>query len=145
MGVLTDFVVAAPSDAQRVGDSHCPSREFNGIEAKGIDTVKLSTLYAILTETPVDPSFMGGPSLLYSRSDEGPWVLLVPPDLVQRVAKLRAKEVSATASDWSKTEEFSPKYSRWSPEVIEQWLQELARLCRQAVAEEKGLLMWMSL
>jgi hypothetical protein len=145
MGVLTDFVVAATSEAQRVGESHCPSRDFNGIEAKGIDPVKLSTLYAILTERPVDPAFMDGDSCLYSRSDEGPWVLLVPADLVQRVAKLSAKEVSATASDWSKTDEFSPKHGRWPPEVIEQWLEELARLCRQAVAEEKALLMWMSL
>ncbi len=145
MGVLTDFVVAAPSDAQRVGDSHCPSREFNGIEAKGIGSVELSTLHAILTRTPVDSGFMGGDCLLYSPSDEGPWVLLVPTDLVQRLAELSAHYVVATAEEWAKTEEFSPKYSRWTLDVIKGWLQELARLCRQAVAEKKAVLMWMSL
>ena len=144
MGVLTDFVVAELGDAKRIGDSMCPSRDFDGIEAKGIDNVKLSTLYAILTGTPVDPGFMGG-DFLYSHSDEGPWVLLVPPDLVQRLANLSVDQVSATAGEWGKTEEFSPKYSRWPQEVIEQWLQELARLCRQAIAEKIDVLMWMSL
>jgi hypothetical protein len=41
MDVLTDFVVADCADAQRVCDSACPSQDYAGLDAKGIDTVKL--------------------------------------------------------------------------------------------------------
>ena len=145
MGVLTDFVVAAPEDARRIGESTCPSREFNGLDAKGIDTVKLGTLYAILTGTPVSPAFMHGKFFLYSCSDEGPWVMLVPPDLVHRLAALRSDEIAEAATAWAATEEFLPKYGKWPPGAVGDVLQRLAGLCRQATTEGKSLLMWMCL
>jgi hypothetical protein len=64
MGVLTDFVAIDRSEAQRVCDSLCPSQDFAGIDAKGIDPVKLGALYALLTGTAFDPAFMGDDSLL---------------------------------------------------------------------------------
>lgn len=59
---LTDFVVADRKDAQKVCNSACPSRDFNGMDAKGIDPVKLGTLYAVLTDTEYDASFASGTS-----------------------------------------------------------------------------------
>ncbi|HEY1381484.1 MAG TPA: hypothetical protein VGF55_32080 [Gemmataceae bacterium] len=53
MGVLTDLVAADPADAPRVGVSRCPGRDFGGVEAKGIDTVKLGRPDAVLTGRPV--------------------------------------------------------------------------------------------
>ena len=48
MGVLTDIVVVDRKHARRVLKSACPSRDFGGLDAKGIDTVKLGTLHAAL-------------------------------------------------------------------------------------------------
>ena len=144
MGVLTDFVVADRGDAQRVFDAACPSEEFSGLDAKGIDPVKLGTLYALLTGTEFNPSFISGDPLA-SGGDEGPWVMEVPPDLVQRLARLDAKGVATAAAKWANTEEFSPKYDNWPAEAVHEVLAELAKLCAKAVAAKKGVLMWMSL
>jgi hypothetical protein len=141
---LTDFVVADRADAQRVCDSDCPSEEFSGLEAKGIDPVKLGTLYAVLTETEYDPSFVGGDPIC-DGGEEGPWVIEVPNDLVQRLAKLDAKQIGAVAAKWTKTEEFSPKYDNWPPELVHEVLSDLAKLCAQAAAVKKSVLLWMSL
>jgi hypothetical protein len=144
MGVLTDFVVADHKDAQTVCDAAYPSEEFSGLEAKGIDPVKLGTLYAVLTETEFDPSFISGDPLA-SGGDEGPWVVEVPPDLVQRLAKLDTKQLAAAAAKWAMTEEFSRQHDNWPAEAVHEVLVELAKLCTKAVAARKSVLMWMSL
>ncbi len=143
MGVLTDIVVADRGAAQRVCDSDCPSREFVGLDAKGIDTVKLGTLNAILVGGEFDPAFMSEP--LCSRGEEGPWVLEVPSDLVRRLATLTAQELELIGEQWAATEEFSPQYDYWPIEAVQQILQEIAALCKQARHEDKALLMWMCL
>jgi len=141
---LTDFVVVDRSEAQRVCDATCPSEEFSGLDAKGIDTVKLGTLYAVLTEIEFDSAFMSGDPLA-SGGDEGPWVVEVPADLVQRLAKLDAKQLAAVAAKWAKTEEFSPQYDNWPAEAVHEVLAELVKLCTQAMAARKSVLLWLSL
>jgi hypothetical protein len=144
MGVLTDFVVADRNDAQRVCDSDCPSQEFAGLDAKGIDAVKLGALHAILTGGELDPSFMADGSVC-SRGEDGPWVFEVPADLVQRLARLNARQLRAVGAKWAATEEFSPRYENWPAEAVQQVLADLARLCKQAVGEGKAVLMWLCL
>jgi hypothetical protein len=143
MGVLTDFVIADRLDAQRVCDSLCPSQDFPGLDAKGIDTVMLGTLHAILTGGEYDASFIS--DTLCSGGDDGPWVFEVPPDLVQRLAKLDATELASAGKQWAATEEFSPKYGNWPVEAVQQVLKELATLSKQAGGEGKAILMWMCL
>jgi hypothetical protein len=146
MGVLTDFVVASVSDAQRVGESSsCPSRDFDGLDAKGIDTVKLGSLYSVLTGEPTDPGLSGRCTLLFMASDEGPWVMQVPEDLVKLLAELAPKELGSVAAAWAQTEEFSPAYENWPVTLVQEVLEGIAELCRQAVAEGKAVLMWMCL
>jgi hypothetical protein len=144
MGVLTDFVVTDRQDAQRVCDSDCPCKDFDGLDAKGIDTVKLGALYAILFGKEFDATFMLDSSLCSGR-DEGPWVFAVPTELVERLARLTAKQLQSVAAMWAATEQFSPKYDNWPAEAVRQILEELVGLCRRAVAERKDVLMWMCL
>jgi hypothetical protein len=143
VGVLTDFVVTDLGNAQRVCDSDCPSQEFAGLDAKGIDTVKLGTLNALLVGGEFDPAFMNG--LLCSGGEDGPWVIEVPPDLVRRLAALTAEQLGSVGEKWAATEEFSPKYDNWQAEAVQQVLRELASLCTQATDEGKAVLMWMCL
>jgi hypothetical protein len=143
MGVLTDFVVADRGDARRVCDSDCPSQDFAGLDAKGIDTVKVGTLHALLTGGAFDPSFMG--DNLCSGGEDGPWVFEVPSDLVQRLAALTPRQLAAAGRKWAATDEFSPKYDNWPAEAVQQVLQELAALCKRATCEGKAVPMWMCL
>jgi|HubBroStandDraft_6_1064221.scaffolds.fasta_scaffold337458_1 hypothetical protein len=145
MGMLIDIVVADPADAPRVGASTCPSREFTGVEAKGIDTVKLTKLHSVLTGRPFDPKFIGNDALRFDASEDGPWVFEVPADLVGQLAQLGAGELTSVANEWSKIEEFSAKYDNWPAAAVHEMLIGLMVLCRKAVAENKVLFMWMSL
>jgi hypothetical protein len=145
MGVLTDFVVADPADASRVGNSACPSRDFAGMDAKGIETVKLGRLSANLAGEPYDRSFMGASALRYETSEDGPWVFELPPTFVHPLVGLDAEELRSAAISRPETEGFSPKYGRWSADIVQTLLEELAALCRRAAAEDKAVLMWMSL
>jgi hypothetical protein len=61
------------------------------------------------------------------------------------VAKLDAKQIDVAAAEWAKTEEFSPQYDNWPAERVHEVLGELAKLCAQAAAAKKIVLMWMSL
>jgi hypothetical protein len=144
MGVLADFVVADRDDARRVCDSDCPNREFAGLDAKGIDTVKLGALHAILTGGQFDPSFMVD-ACVCSGGEGGPWVFEVPADLVQRLADFNARQLHAVGAQWAATEEFSAKYENWPAEAVEQVLGDLAALCKRAVEEGKAILMWICL
>ena len=141
---LTDFVIADRDDARRVCDSVFPREEFKGMDAKGIDPVKLGTLYAILADTEDVPDFASDEPLC-DGGEEGPWVMEVPTDLVLRLVKLDATQIGAAATKWAKTEEFSSEYDNWPPELVHEVLSDLANLCAQAVAAKKSVLMWMSL
>lgn len=144
MGVLTDLVIADRSDAQRVGESVCPYTEFDGIDAKGIDTVKLGALNSILTGLPFDSGFIAN-DCLFQGGDEGPWVFEVPPAFVERLASLTAEEIIRAGTLWAAYETFSPQYDNWPAEAVHEMLARLAELTRRAVATQKPVLMWMSL
>jgi hypothetical protein len=142
VGALTDFVVADRGDARRICDSHNPSQEFGGLDAKGIDTVKLGELHALLRGGEFDPAIH---ETICDGGAEGPWVFEVPPDLVQRLAGLTPAELEEVGRKWATAEVFSPRYDNWPAERVQQQLGDLAALCRQAAGEGKSVLMWMCL
>jgi hypothetical protein len=144
VGVLTDIVIADRTDAERVGRSECPYAEFDGIDAKGIDTVKLGTLNAILTNSPFDPSFAAS-ECLFQGSEEGPLVFEVPATFIQRLASLSSEELVHAGTRWAATEEFSPRYDNWPAEDVHELLGRLVALARRAVGAQKSVLIWMSL
>lgn len=142
MGVLTDFVIANLADAQLVGESMNPSQQFDGLDAKGMDQVKMASLYAILTGQDYDSDFLQAEqSFVYISSEQGPWVQLVPHEMVERVAKLSEFETVRIAREWLRTEE-DFRYGKWTSEHAVQFLQDLGQLCRRAVADNKAVLMW---
>ena len=142
MGVLTDFVVADVADAERVGEAHVPSREFDGIDAKGIDQILMAELYATLTGSELDSDFLQNEeSFLYKGPEETRWVQLVPADLVERIAKLSEFEINRVGRDWfAASKEF--RYTGWTSVGATGFLREFQLLCKRAVAEKKSVLMW---
>ena len=52
---------------------------FDGIDAKGLSQVEMRTLYAILSNTEYDESFLGDDSsFAYTASEDGPWAQRIP-------------------------------------------------------------------
>ncbi len=54
MGVLTDVVIADEGEAEAVATERVPAKRWRGIDAKGIDQVKLATLWARLAQRGLD-------------------------------------------------------------------------------------------
>ena len=49
MGILTDFVIADAGLGSEVGESIDPSEQWPTLQAKGVETIKLTTLYCAIT------------------------------------------------------------------------------------------------
>lgn len=141
LGVLTDFVLANRAEAEKIG---LERESFAGIDAKGISQVTIAKLYAILTKTQYDSNFpmLRDASFVYTASEDGPWVQLVPDDMVQRLAAQSDADLVAVSEAWSDTDEFLSEYSRWRKADLHGLLQQLRELSKRAADENKVLFMW---
>ena len=143
MSILTDIVVANTEEASAVAEANVPSREWEGIDSKGIEHAKLAHLASILRREPYDPDFITQIQQLAEGSEEGPWVFALPQDFVRNIAALDEGRIPEVALDWSKAEEFA--LDGWEPKAVESFLFQLHRIAASACLTDKSLLMWMSL
>jgi hypothetical protein len=143
MGVLTDILVADESEASAIASEGVPTKRWHGIDAKGIDQVKLGTLWALLTEQAYKSELIADFISLHEVSEEGPWVYRVPGSLVKLLAELDDKRAAKTSLTWAATEEF--ELDGWEGSQVRSFLDQLRSIARDATAKRKGLLMWMSL
>jgi hypothetical protein len=143
MGVLTDWVIANKSEAEAVGKSIVPIKKWPGIDAKGIDQVKLATLWGILSGAPYQESWIEEMLPVYSASDEGPWVSVIPQGLVDGLASLEKQRFAEVARDWAQTEEFQEEKNL--AQLTGEYLRRMCSLAKRAKKEGKSILMWMAL
>ena len=110
MGVLTDVVIADEGEAEAVATERVPAKRWRGIDAKGIDQVKLATLWARLAQRGLDVESIvkltTDFAALFEVSEEGPWVFRIPRPLVELLADLDDQGAVTTAVEWASTEEF---------------------------------------
>ena len=148
MGVLSDIIIAEKADAAAInaaGEAH--RKQWASLESKGIDTIKLGTLYQIVHGRSLDDmdffsKFMQD-ATLDKRSKDGPWVFLIPEELTSAVAALDEAQAEAVTNKWAATEEFEG--DGWQFEDVEEYLQALVAHARKARDARKPLLLWMSL
>jgi hypothetical protein len=142
VGVQTDFFVADTREAELICESDDPFAVFDGIDAKGIGQVEMGTLYAILSDREYDPSFMTtDESFVYTASDDGPWVQLVPSDMVKRLASIADLAIPMIAAKWRETEEFQSPDGTWTDSDIYTFLHDMRQFSLAAVAEAKEVFM----
>jgi hypothetical protein len=142
MGVLTDLVMADEQEANRIAESHYPLGEYPGIDIKGIDSVKLNVLHGILTSKTFE-ELLPQYDPIAEASEEGPWVFLLPHELVELLSLLDDVEVKEVAMKWGGTEEF--QLAGWDQPAVIEVLKAIADLARRSVSEKKHLFAWMSL
>jgi hypothetical protein len=142
MGVLSDLIVAPPVDAERVGRASLPDASIPSVDVKGIDTVKLGVLHEILTGTSFD-ELLEQYDPAYEGSDEGPWVFVLPAELVASLAKLDSGDRRTVAAKWAQAEEFA--LDGWSLSDVATGLDVVCEQACAAVSAGKALLLRMSL
>jgi len=142
VGVLSDLVVAPSGDADRIARAAVPSQEFGGIDIKGIDTVKLCMLHALVTDQPYK-TLKDQYTPVVSVSDEGPWVFRLPDSCVDALARLDDEARAAVATRWAQTKEF--QFDRWRTAAVAEALEAISALARRAVESKQSVFLWMHL
>lgn len=138
MGVLSDLVMAGARDAGKVLAAENPAKTFAGIDVKGIDTVKLDALRALLGEKAGDED-LGEPAAIADAGER--LVFRIPPAFVAGLAALSAAERAKTAKAWAKAEEFA--LDRWKPADVARALDAICALAAKAVEAKKAVFLWM--
>jgi len=142
VGLVSEFVVAAESDAEKIAGSENPAAEFDGVEMKGIDVVKLGVLQSALSGRPLVQLFPEYKTLAEG-SDDGPWVTRIPDELVSALASMTDEERRRASDKWSKAEEFTME--QWESADVATALDSICEIARKAVSARKALLLWNSL
>ncbi len=142
VGVLSDLVVAPAGSAEAILRAMVPSQQFDGIDVKGIDSVKLGTLHSILSGRTFE-ELLPEYAEVASGGDEGPWVFELPADLVNRLSGLSADQSSQVSAQWALTEEFA--LDGWVEVDVTCALEAIAQLAARAAASDQRLYLWMSL
>lgn len=146
MGLISDIFAASPAEISSSVVARGPEGRFECLGSEGIETVKLSTLHALLRGESIDDF-----DLLASRGCEdptgdesGPWLAKFRDDFVQHLATMPSAEIQRAAKAWFATEEFEP-ISADEISTFQAWLDTLCVHARKAHTSGKHLYLWMSL
>lgn len=116
------------------------------LETKGIDPlVQMGTLEALVTGEQYDVVVSrprAGQQVAERSQGEGPWVVTLTDQLQAALAAAPRDQIVAVAVPWSETEEFR---GQGDPEILAEFLLELADLARQANLRGERLYCWICL
>jgi len=136
------LVLAEEGDIARIANSVVPSREFAGIDVKGVDTVKLGMLHSLLTGRDFE-DLLAEYDPVHEVSADGPWVFKVPRELTTALLNVSGDEFEELVDRWASTEEF--ELDGWPREAVAHVLHEIQELARAGATSSREMFLWMSL
>ncbi|QGW80399.1 hypothetical protein [Variovorax paradoxus] len=143
MGILSDFVIADTGSGVQIGESINPIDRWPTLQAKGVETIKLATLYCAISGKDYHNDLQKSFQLVGGDKEEGPWVFEFPGDILRCVARLDSSNLHGVAQAWQATEEV--QMDGWSVDDASEFIRALSVHARDAVAAEKSLYLWLSL
>jgi hypothetical protein len=146
MGVLSHLLVADASEADAVAASNEPSQTWDGFFCHGLDRIKLVTLWALLEAGSADDKLEHRLDTIRTipEGDHGPWVDIVPPNMLGSLASIVAMEEDeqeSLAERWGHTVELE----RWEASEVLDLLRSIGDTAESALLVNKTLLIWTSL
>lgn len=141
--VTTQIVMADEREAAELAEDASPCGRWPGIDAPGVDQVKLAMLWDLVSAEDGGDHRLDAFAPLEEVSPDGPWVFRVPAPLVAALAALEVARAAEVASAWAATDEL--QVDGWEPEDVRQLLDGLRGVARAAGAARKPLLMRVSL
>src|SRR5689334_15413517 len=110
MGVLNHLLIASASEADAVAASDEPSQNWDGFFCRGLDRIKLATLWALVETGSAGDRLEQrlGEMRTMPEGDQGPWVDIIPTKMLASLASIAAMEEDeqhAIAKRWNSTEE----------------------------------------
>lgn len=137
MGLITDFVIAEVGIGGELGAADNPSDHWPTLQAKGVETIKLATLFCAITGVTYHNNIQKSFPLVGGNEEEGPWVFLFPPEILAAIAGVETSQVAAIAQKWAATEDLS--MDGWSVPDASIFIRELAEHASKAAQAGKHL------
>ena len=141
MEFVTHIVAAEDEEYMAVGESGCPLDEWSGIEAPGLDTVKLATLHCLLTGDSLQAALDLYEPVYVAESET--IILRIADEVLEKLVVLDEDALESVASELAATEAFE-REQRDAEDVLAH-LMELAELAQLAESQGQVLFVWMSL
>jgi len=142
MGILSDLVIANEEDVNAILSAPVPSQSFDGLDIKGIDTVKLAMLHGILTDRTLE-DLLPEYDPIAEASENGPWVFRLPKDLVEKLAQMSEQDRNLVSNKWAEIEEFA--LDGWELANVQNTLEAICNTAVSAESTGRGLYLWISL
>ena len=143
MGILTDFVIANDCDGSAIGEAIRPADRWPTLEAKGVDTIKLSTLYCSISGVEYSSDLERSFELVGGNQDEGPWVFKFPEVVLDAIASVPTANFHAVAEAWASTEEL--QMDRWTSHDAAEFITLIQKYAQKARSTNATMFLWMSL
>jgi len=146
MGVLNHLLVADAAEADAIAVSNEPSQNWDGFFCKGLDRIKLATLWALIEAGSADDKLEQRLVAIRTipEGDQGPWVDIVPPKMLASLASIAAMEEDekqSLAERWAETNELEG----WEASEVFDLVHSIGDTAESAQLENKTLLIWTSL
>src|SRR5690242_10758740 len=142
MAFISDLVIAGSKEAEAISLSSRPANSWPTLEGKGVDPIKLATLYCAATNTAYSSSVVGEFPLVGENKNEGRWVLEFSSKVLSAIASIQDRDVASIASVWASTEEL--EMDRWSVEFSAQFIMDLTAHAKRAQSEGSSLFLRIS-
>ncbi|NIS80850.1 MAG: hypothetical protein GTO14_11720 [Anaerolineales bacterium] len=139
MGSLADLILALSSDTPAIVASEYPLASFKGINADGLDPLKLAALHSVFTAEDFN-SLLEHYKPIAESSSSGPWLIKFPDELIKVLAELAPHDHASIAAKWASTDPLQEE--GWSEQDAEQFLDRIAYYAQTAFFEDKNLFLW---
>jgi hypothetical protein len=146
MGVLNHLLIADASEVDAVAASEEPSQTWDGFFCRGLDRIKLATLWALVEAGSADHGLEQRLDAIRTipEVDQGPWVDIIPPKMLGALASIAAMEEGeqeSLAERWGETDELEG----WEASEVFDLVRSIGDSAESAELENKTLLIWTSL
>jgi hypothetical protein len=139
MNVLADLILADSDDVADIVASEYPLGTFKGINVDGLDPPKVAALHALLSGKNYE-ELLSQYRPIARASPNGPWLVQLPRELIERMAGLAPHEHVPTALEWLRTDPLIG--ANWSEHDAGSMVSQVGYLAQTAKFEEKEIFLW---
>jgi hypothetical protein len=139
MGSLADLLLANHEDIPDIVASDYPLGSFKGTNVDGLDPLMLLALHSQLAGNPIE-ALVKDYEPVAQASEEGPWLIRIPPSLLTILADVAPHDMEAVAQQWVQTDQLHG--SGWTQEDMLVFIEPLILHAQSLAGSGKELFLW---
>jgi hypothetical protein len=143
MAVLTDILIAPTQDAPAIIANWPVAKNWPGLQTTGLDALVLSDLAEALGQSALAIAIEELDPHSFNDEANGPWLYVLPNDLRDHLANLKADDLGPIARTWSQQEEAMAR--GMTEDDATRLLLQIQSLATTARNDQKPMLLWVSL